>query len=101
MAGETVVGAPVTETPEFKAAVAEATKTAREEIEKTIRASNEEHLAGERRRLEALYGPPTSRQPSAQPPAGKDFFQDWGEKHQLPAEAGLELAQGVIDYIER
>lgn len=98
MAGEAVVDTPVpiTETPEFK----EALKKTRDELEKTIRESNQAHLEDERKRLEALYGPPGGR-PAATPTDGKDFFATWGEKHQLPPEAGLELAEGVIGYMEK
>ena len=86
----------VRETPEFK----EALKAERETLEKNIRESNQKHLDEEKRKLEALHGPPTPRGDDPKP-AGKDWFAGWGEKHGLPPEAGLELAEGIVDYIDR
>lgn len=89
----------VTETPEFKEALKEAVKAEREQLEKTIRESNQTHLDEERRKLESVYGKPVQKTtPDAN---GKDFFVQWGEKHALPPEAGLELAQGIVDYVRK
>lgn len=93
---ESVESPELTETPEFK----EAVKKAREELEATIRTSNQQHLEEERKKLEALYGSP-GKPPQPPHADGKDFFVTWGEKHGLPPEAGLELAQGVVDYVKR
>lgn len=103
MAPDAATEAPkLTETPEFKEALQAAIKTEREQLEKTIRESNQRHLEEERKKLEALYGPGAGGKPAEPPPSdGKDFFAVWGEKHGLPADAGLELAQGVIDYVDR
>lgn len=88
----------VRETPEFK----EAVKAEREALEKTIRESNQKHLEEEKRKLEALHGAPSDRNaPAADKPTGKNWFDGWGEKYNLPPEAGLELAEGIVEYIDR
>ena len=88
----------VTDTPEFKEALSAATKAAREELEKTIRASNQQQLEAETRKLEALYQVKPKEEPA---PTGKDFFTAWGEKHGLPPEAGVELAEGIVQYVRK
>ena len=86
----------VAETPEFK----EALKREREQLERNIRESNQQHLAKReaeiRAELEAGNGRPHTPAPNATP----DFFVGWGERYGLPADAGRELAVGIMEHVQ-
>src|SRR3990167_2085732 len=76
----------VEDSPEFKEKLAQA---------------REEHrlnLEAEYRRKEQAW---EAAHPKPAAPAGNgaDYFEAWGERHGLPAQAGKELVEGVIGYI--
>lgn len=77
----------VEETPEFKDALAKAREEHRLNLEAEYRRKQQEWEAQHR-----LTAPTAGN--------GTDFFASWGERHGLPAEAGKELAEGVIGYIQ-
>jgi len=98
MSGEAVTETPpvkMTDTPEFKAAL----KAEREQLEKNIRESNQTHLAKKEAELQATFDERTRGNGTA--PTGKDYFTDWGDRHGLPAEAGRELAMGILGHVQR
>lgn len=74
----------IEETPEFKDALAK---------------SREEH----RLNLEAEYQRKNQKWDADHQPKpagnGADFFQTWGDRHGLPADAGRELVEGAVQYI--
>ena len=87
---ETVSPPVITETPEFKAAL----KREREQLEQNIRESNQTHLAKKEQELEERFRPAVPAHTD-----GSDFFTDWGARHGIPADAGRELAGGILGHI--
>lgn len=94
---ETVSPTVISETPEFKAAL----KAERERLETNIRESNQTHLAKREQEIEAavLARMNGNRQP--QPTQGKDYFEAWGERYGLPADAGRELVEGIVGHVSQ
>ena len=88
----------LTETPEFKAAL----KAERDRLEANIRESNQQHLAKREAEIEAAVKARfvTAGPSHASPTNGEDYFQAWGERHGVPAEAGRELAQGIVAHVQ-
>lgn len=74
---------PITETEEFK--------QERERMRLNFEAEY-------RRKTQELEAQSPKTVPSA-PTNGRDFYDDWGERHGLPAEAARELVQGVVGYV--
>jgi hypothetical protein len=76
----------VKDTPEFKEALAQEREVHRLNLEAEYRRKQQE--------WEAQHRP-------VAPPAGNgaDYFEVWGEKHGLPAQAGRELVEGVVGYM--
>lgn len=87
----------ITETPEFKAAI----KAERERLEANIRESNQAHLAKREQEIEAAVRARLTPPQTPTDANGKDYFESWGERHGLPAEAGRELAVDVVSHIQR
>lgn len=86
----------VTETPEFKAAL----KAERERLETNIRESNQTHLAKRETEIEAAVIARMNGNRQPQPTNQKDYFESWGERYGLPADAGRELIEGVVGHIQ-
>lgn len=86
----------MTETPEFKAAV----KAAREQLEANIRESNQTHLARREAEIEAAVLARVNSTRKPDPTNQKDYFEAWGEKYGLPADAGRELVEGIVGHVQ-
>lgn len=74
---------PVTETPEFKEALAREREQHRMNLEA--------EYARKKQELDAQHAP--------QPVQGEDFFRTWESKYGVSADAGRELAQGIIGHV--
>ena len=77
----------VEDTPEFKEALAK---------------SREEHrlnLEAEYQRKQREWDAQHPVAPKATPQDGADYFEQWGERHGLPAAAGRELVEGAVNYV--
>lgn len=94
---ETASPTVITDTPEFKAAL----KAERDRLEQNIRESNQTHLAKKEAELEAAVAERNRGPIPSGAGNGKDYFSDWGERHGLPAEAGRELAMGILGHVQR
>lgn len=78
----------VEDTPEFKEALAREREQHRLNLEAEYRRKQQEWEA--------------SHQPADNSSSGSsNFFVDWGLKHGLPPDAGKELAEGVIGYVQQ
>src|SRR3990167_10784931 len=85
VAGAAPAAVKVEDTPEFKESLAKA----REEHRLNLEAEYQR----KQREWEAQH------KPAAPAGNGADYFEAWGEKHGLPAQAGKDLVEGVVSYI--
>src|SRR3990167_5432960 len=88
---EGAAATPITETPEFKEALAKERETHRLNLD-----------AEYKRKQEALEAQYAGRSAASSPPAGNgaDPFVSWGERYGLPPEAGKELVAGAVAYVQ-
>lgn len=80
-------GTNIKESPEFQEAIKQERERIRLEFDAEYRRKKQE--------LEAQH--PVA--PKATPQDGADYFEQWGERHGLPAAAGRELMEGAVNYV--